>query len=295
MSTPYLVLTVLACIAAFIGGGFAMRRHMQQRNTVSDQEDPRDSQIRELLAELRVARADLARCTMSISRAEEHSTEADERVQLLQDQIKGFEHKATVALESLEREIAEKGELADELTRARTRINALESRIKELELELSATGSQDMPETTVIAETVQDDSGSHTSLIEALDAEVQRWKKHCLVLGAELKTVRARLQARPAAANGADHAMLAQGGEDPLSEIRGIGSVIERKLKQLGIRQFQQLAAITPEDMKRASVLIPDLRSRLRRDGWIEQARRLHRSKVEQLNQGAANPPSVPA
>jgi predicted flap endonuclease-1-like 5' DNA nuclease len=122
-----------------------------------------------------------------------------------------------------------------------------------------------------------DDTSS--SLLESLTIELERWKKHCHVLGDELKIQRERL------------AQLGESTEtdenpfdsiDELTDIRGIGNAIARKLHQLGIYRYRELASLSGDDVERARMLIPNFDSRMARDNWQDQARSLHRDKYEE-------------
>ena len=64
---------------------------------------------------------------------------------------------------------------------------------------------------------------------------------------------------------------------DDLTEIKGIGKVIERRLRELGVTSFRQLAELSPEEAKRINEAI-DFPGRIEREHWIEQARALVRS-----------------
>ena len=64
---------------------------------------------------------------------------------------------------------------------------------------------------------------------------------------------------------------------DDLTEIKGIGKVIERRLRELGVTSFRQLAELSPEEAKRINEAI-DFPGRIEREHWIEQARALLRS-----------------
>ena len=64
---------------------------------------------------------------------------------------------------------------------------------------------------------------------------------------------------------------------DDLTEIKGIGKVIERRLRELGITSFRQLAELSPEEAKRINEAI-DFPGRVEREHWIEQARALLQS-----------------
>jgi predicted flap endonuclease-1-like 5' DNA nuclease len=80
----------------------------------------------------------------------------------------------------------------------------------------------------------------------------------------------------PAASPIAD-APIADSRADDLTAIRGVGKVIERKLHQMGITSFGQIAALTPEEVRRVNDAI-DFPGRVERERWIDQARELART-----------------
>ena len=61
---------------------------------------------------------------------------------------------------------------------------------------------------------------------------------------------------------------------DDLTVIKGIGKVIEKKLHEMGITSFRQIAAMTPEDAHRVNEAI-EFPGRVERENWIGQARTL--------------------
>lgn len=61
---------------------------------------------------------------------------------------------------------------------------------------------------------------------------------------------------------------------DDLTAIRGIGKVIEKKLHQLGITSFGQIAALTPDEVRRVNEAI-DFPGRVERERWVDQAKEL--------------------
>ena len=65
---------------------------------------------------------------------------------------------------------------------------------------------------------------------------------------------------------------------DDLEDIDGIGPVINRKLHELGITTFAQIAAWTPEDAERIGRDL-DFPGRIEREQWIDQARAKHHDK----------------
>ncbi|MGB7180326.1 MAG: hypothetical protein WBD51_00225, partial [Burkholderiaceae bacterium] len=62
------------------------------------------------------------------------------------------------------------------------------------------------------------------------------------------------------------------GQVDNLKEIKGIGPVLERRLNQLGVFQFRQIAAWTQEDIEFFDDHLADFRGRIRRDNWVQSA-----------------------
>jgi predicted flap endonuclease-1-like 5' DNA nuclease len=60
-----------------------------------------------------------------------------------------------------------------------------------------------------------------------------------------------------------------------LRRIRGIGPAYERALLGIGITQLAQVAALTPEEIRRIAPLIKAQADRIERDDWVGQAQRL--------------------
>ena len=59
-----------------------------------------------------------------------------------------------------------------------------------------------------------------------------------------------------------------------LTEITGIGTVFAGKLEEAGFRTVGHIAALTSADLEKLGK-DPDLKDRIEREGWIEQARAL--------------------
>ena len=64
------------------------------------------------------------------------------------------------------------------------------------------------------------------------------------------------------------------GQPDDLKRIRGVGVVVEKKLFQLGVTRYEDIAAWTPDDVQRVSESL-DFKGRIERESWIEQAKTL--------------------
>ncbi len=59
---------------------------------------------------------------------------------------------------------------------------------------------------------------------------------------------------------------------DDLKRIRGIGVLIEKRLNQIGIVNYGQIAEWTTDDIDRVSATL-DFKGRIERENWVEQAR----------------------
>jgi predicted flap endonuclease-1-like 5' DNA nuclease len=66
---------------------------------------------------------------------------------------------------------------------------------------------------------------------------------------------------------------------DDLTEIRGIGPVLERSLNKYGIFNFRQIALWTPQDAEHFAAHAQEYRNRVLYELWVDEARRLHRER----------------
>jgi predicted flap endonuclease-1-like 5' DNA nuclease len=71
----------------------------------------------------------------------------------------------------------------------------------------------------------------------------------------------------------------APGSPDDLKLIVGVGPVIERMLYQLGIGTYRQIARLSERDIDAIDATLSEFPGRIRRDGWVTQARTLHVAK----------------
>jgi predicted flap endonuclease-1-like 5' DNA nuclease len=80
--------------------------------------------------------------------------------------------------------------------------------------------------------------------------------------------------------NNAPPALLTEsGGYDDLKLIVGVGPVLERMLHRLGIATYRQIARWSERDVDEFDAKLPEFPGRIRRDGWVTQARELHQAK----------------
>ncbi|MBI1353785.1 MAG: hypothetical protein GC160_05515 [Acidobacteria bacterium] len=67
----------------------------------------------------------------------------------------------------------------------------------------------------------------------------------------------------------------AQAEPDDLKRIKGVGKALEHKLHELGVSSYRQIATWTDADIQRIEAGLQSIPGRIRRDRWVEQARKL--------------------
>lgn len=73
---------------------------------------------------------------------------------------------------------------------------------------------------------------------------------------------------------------------DDLKLIVGVGPVLERMLHHLGVTSYRQIARWSDRDIDDFDARLPEFPGRIRRDGWVTQARALHQSKFGEMPHG---------
>lgn len=66
---------------------------------------------------------------------------------------------------------------------------------------------------------------------------------------------------------------------DKLTNIKGVGPVLEKILHDCGIYYYQQVASLDKSGMEELQQQIPQFPGRIQRDKWVEQAKKLQRQK----------------
>ena len=65
-----------------------------------------------------------------------------------------------------------------------------------------------------------------------------------------------------------------EGEPDDLKRITGVGPVLEQKLRDLGVTQFDQIANFNDEDVEKIDRAL-NIKGRVAKDNWVGQARSL--------------------
>ncbi|NDP43655.1 MAG: hypothetical protein GZ089_13205 [Aromatoleum sp.] len=83
--------------------------------------------------------------------------------------------------------------------------------------------------------------------------------------------------------NNAPSLLFGPGAPDDLKLIVGVGPVLERMLHQLGVGTYRQIAHWSERDIDDFDAKLPEFPGRIRRDGWVTQARALHQAKFGEI------------
>jgi predicted flap endonuclease-1-like 5' DNA nuclease len=71
----------------------------------------------------------------------------------------------------------------------------------------------------------------------------------------------------------------APGTPDDLKLIVGVGPALERMLYQMGIGTYREIARLSERQIDEIEARLAEFPGRVRRDGWVTQARALHAAK----------------
>jgi predicted flap endonuclease-1-like 5' DNA nuclease len=88
--------------------------------------------------------------------------------------------------------------------------------------------------------------------------------------------------------NNAPPVLFGTAAPDDLKLIVGVGPVLERMLHQLGVTTYRQIARWSERDIDEFDARLAEFPGRIRRDGWVTQARELHQSKYGETIEGGA-------
>jgi predicted flap endonuclease-1-like 5' DNA nuclease len=249
--------------------------------------------VARLEQELGSRAAQVAALTEESARLSRLRQELEARLARNQDELlaRGEELAAAFArLADLERQLSE-----EERRRVGTihdleeQVQAMRARISELES--AARQKQDLERTLETSEKSLRDQAARIAQLSAeserrLALEGEAAGLRSLVAEREREIESLRLAARPVASPRASASPVAAletrhrhrrpAARDDLKLIHGIGPVLERTLNRLGVTRFRQIARWTDDDIERMARKLQDFPDRIRRDGWIQSARREH-------------------
>jgi predicted flap endonuclease-1-like 5' DNA nuclease len=115
-----------------------------------------------------------------------------------------------------------------------------------------------------------------TALANSDDAERQRLSDELALARADTARYRELIVDIE---NNAPSPLMGPGAPDDLKLIVGVGPVLERMLHRLGVTTFRQVAYWSEREIDSIDEKLHEFPGRIRRDGWVAQARALHQSK----------------
>ncbi len=189
--------------------------------------------------------------------------EKDERIEKLARELENWQDRLPPLIEKFRQRNAEAEELEQELAAARERIEALEAMI----------GSDQTRVEPVDPDAMTDGMDASN---EPIDDEATEDEAEDLIAAEELEDVASEDDVGKSKEITAGD----NGPRDNLKMIKGVGPAIEKTLNEMGICHFSQIAEMSEYDIDRVAHRLKGFRSRIYREDWIGQARKLHDQKV---------------
>ena len=156
------------------------------------------------------------------------------------------------------------------VTRLKGETEASTSKLVELErrrMELSTT----VERLTAELSAIRDAHAGCADRIRELDSRIE-----------QLQT-RRRRRAQARGGNGPEAVDSTAGeGQDDLQAIRGIGPALEHALHEIGVFNYRQFLALTPEEIDRIAARVSNFPARRARYNWADQAKDLHFRKYRE-------------
>jgi predicted flap endonuclease-1-like 5' DNA nuclease len=140
-------------------------------------------------------------------------------------------------------------------------------------------------------EALQHDMAGQVKMVGEKEEEITRLRKRLVEVRAALrvKTDGGTVAPRQTRQSGSqlslemEQAKAAKDGQkDDLRKIHGIGPVFARTLNKMGLHTFVQIARWKPEDIAKVAKKLYTAPDRIKRDKWIDEAKKLHEQKYGQ-------------
>ena len=183
-------------------------------------------------------------------------------------------------------------ELDNELVQVRTRLKDRDTALNRLQKEWKAREAKLVASTNGHGELakVQAELKAMTEARSASGSEANRLRKRVLELESQMKTSPIVAGngngSRKVASigNGAPNWLIpsANGDQDDLKSIHGLGPVLERGLNKLGVYYFRQVAKMSEKDVEWLAPRLNIHPGRILRGDWAKQATDCHRRKYKE-------------
>ena len=144
MLIVWILVAVAACVVSGIGAAGYMHGRLQRQRLLAEIEDPRDTQIRELLVAVKVARENETRASSGREDHLDELSQARDRIKTLEKLSAGAAGEAETMQGRLESLLGERNQLEENLAGMRRDNERLHNRVQELEMELSVGRTGDL-------------------------------------------------------------------------------------------------------------------------------------------------------
>lgn len=162
------------------------------------------------------------------------------------------------------------GEIIAERDRLRGQLNELESSI--------LAQQQNSVSSKIQLEQLETEAGTLRYRVRQLEYQNKEYDESNAKLKHELERLQEERKERVATSEHPFVRPVEPDEKDNLTDIKGIGPFIEKRLNMLGIYTFKQLSELTPELVDRVGNAIEFFPGRIERENWIGQARHFMKS-----------------
>lgn len=156
-------------------------------------------------------------------------------------------------------------EIVAERDKAREQLRELESSM--------LSRQQDSVSSRIQLEQLETEAGTLRYRVRQLEYQNKEYEEAHTKLKREFDALQEERQERSSVSDHPFVRPVEPDEKDNLTEIKGIGPFIEKRLNMLGIYTFKQLSELTPELIDRVGNAIEFFPGRIERENWIGQAR----------------------
>lgn len=158
-----------------------------------------------------------------------------------------------------------------------TERDSLRKKLNELESSVSAQ-QQDSVTSKIQLEQLETEAGTLRYRVRQLEYQNKEYEDSQTKLKRELERLQAERKEKTSVSDHPFVRPVEPDEKDNLTEIKGIGPFIEKRLNMIGIYTFKQLSELTPELVDRIGNAIEFFPGRIERENWIGQARHFLKS-----------------
>ena len=250
----------------------ALKEAFERRDQLQRQIKDIRSNLELAMAQRNQLESDMRHRHAEVDATAEALKRRDDRIARLSKELAGWQERVPPLIERFRARNEEALRLEEELSAARERVAALEALV----------GSDETRVEPLDRAQLEDDLDASNDALQQDEDEADRHDGKTADDDGGIETSGA---GEPASAL-ADEDLVDQIADarerDDLKMIKGVGPAIEKTLNEMGIRNFEQIAAMSEYDIDRIARRLKGFRTRIYREDWMGQARDLHDRKRSQ-------------